>query len=56
MTDSGQPAGTPPNSQAPGIPPWAPTPQETAPDNYFGPPRNYQTAMTTATAVRYVYQ
>src|SRR5450759_1131052 len=30
MTDSGQPAGTPPNSQTPGIPPWAPTPQEAA--------------------------
>src|SRR6202521_4853374 len=30
MTDSGQPPGTPPNSQEAGVPPWAPTPHEAA--------------------------
>src|SRR3981081_166795 len=30
MTDSGQPPGMPPNSQVPGVPPWAPTSQDSA--------------------------
>ena len=33
MTDSGQPQGTPPSSQQPAVPAWAPTPQETAADD-----------------------
>jgi serine/threonine protein kinase len=33
MTDSGQTAGTPPSSQQPAIPEWAPTPGETASEN-----------------------
>jgi serine/threonine protein kinase len=30
MTDSGQPQGTPPSSQQPAVPSWAPTPEEIA--------------------------
>src|SRR4030081_373448 len=30
VTDSGQPPGTPPNSRAAGVPPWAPTSLESA--------------------------
>src|ERR1700693_5246759 len=40
MTDSGQPAGTPPNSQTPGIPPWAPSPQESASEDDPRPAAN----------------
>jgi serine/threonine protein kinase len=41
MTDSGQPTGTPPSSQQPAVPSWAPTPEETAedyPDRPTAPP------------------
>jgi serine/threonine-protein kinase len=33
MTDSGQPSGTPPSSQQPAVPSWAPTPDETTEDS-----------------------
>jgi eukaryotic-like serine/threonine-protein kinase len=33
MTDSGQPTDTPPSSQQPAVPSWAPTPEETAEDS-----------------------
>src|SRR6202171_4506182 len=33
MTDSGQSSGTPPSSQQPAVPSWAPTPEETIDDS-----------------------
>src|ERR1700674_2879448 len=58
MTDSGQPAGTPPDSLTPGVPPWAPSssdsPAEGAPRPAAQPPAPATPVSPPPAAVPYV--